>query len=419
VPSSSSSGRQADLAGGLLADVPTLDDLFAGHPDGSATVLVRADLNVPLDDGRITDDLRVQAAVPTLRELLDHGHGVVVCSHLGRPAGTSDPALSLAPVATRLAELLGAPVSLTKDVAGPDSRVHVDELQAGGVVLLENLRFDPGETSNDDGLAKRLAGLADLFVQDAFGAVHRAHASVEGVTHHLPSHAGRLLEAELVQLGRLLDDPPRPFLAILGGAKVSDKLAVLERLAERVDAIAVGGAMCFTFLAAEGHDVGMSRIEDDQVDTVRDLVARARARGVDVLLPSDVVVAPEFARDAPPTTVAVGAIPSGQMGLDIGPATAAAYGEAARTAGSVFWNGPMGVFEWPAFADGTRTVADALSKAAGITIVGGGDSAAAARQFGFDQDVTHVSTGGGASLELLEGKELPGVAALRRRSAQH
>jgi len=403
----------------LLSGVPTLDDLFAAHPDGDAVVLVRADLNVPLADGVITDDLRIRASLPTLRELVVHRHPVVVCSHLGRPDGAPEAALSLAPVAERLGQLLGVPVTLAADVAGDDCQRRARKLEPGEVLLVENLRFDPGETRNDDGLARRLAGLADVFVQDAFGAVHRAHASVEGVTHHLPSHAGRLLETELAELGTLLHDPPRPLLAILGGAKISDKLTVLERLSQHVDAIAVGGAMCFTFLVAEGHDVGTSRVEPDQVDTVRELVTRARARGVDVLVPTDVVVAATFDRDAPATTVGVTDIPPDQMGLDIGPATAEAVAGAVTAARSVFWNGPMGVYEWPAFSAGTRAVAEAMAASGARTIVGGGDSAAACRLFGLAERMTHVSTGGGAALELLEGRDLPGVAALRHADPHH
>ncbi|MDX1509964.1 MAG: phosphoglycerate kinase [Nitriliruptorales bacterium] len=403
----------------LLSGVGTLDDLAAMHPDGSAVVLVRADLNVPLADGEITDELRIQSSLPTIRELRDRGHPLVVCSHLGRPDGRIEPALSLAPVARRLGELLGASVELAGDVAGEGSAARASDLEPGDVLLLENLRFDAGETSNDPDLARRLAGLADAFVQDAFGAVHRAHASVDGVTRHLPSYAGRLLELELDRLGALLDDPPRPFLAVLGGAKVSDKLLVLERLSEHVDAIAVGGAMCFTFLVAEGHDVGTSRVEDDQVDVVRDLVGRARERGVEILLPTDVIVARSFSENAEPAIVGVDDMPGEQMGLDVGPSTAAAYADRIRSAGSVFWNGPMGVFEWPAFAAGTRSVAEAMADSTALTIVGGGDSAAATRLFGLADRVSHVSTGGGASLELLEGKDLPGLAALRRTPGHH
>jgi 3-phosphoglycerate kinase len=298
-------------------------------------------------------------------------------------------------------------------VVGPDATAKAAALKPGQVLLLENLRWEPGETKNDDALAEALAAMADVYVDDAFGASHRAHASISGIPARIPGYAGLLLERELDVLGGLLEDPARPYVAVLGGAKVSDKLTVLENLLERVDAIAVGGAMAFTFLVAEGVDVGASRVEEDQVETVGRLVAAARERGVDVLLPTDLVVAGEFAEDAPATTVPVAQIPADQMGLDVGPETAAAYAAALTGAGSVFWNGPMGVFEWEAFAAGTRTVADAIATTSAFTVVGGGDSAAAIRAFGLDDRVDHVSTGGGASLELLEGKELPGVVALR------
>ena len=393
----------------LLAGVRTLPDLNA---EGKR-VFVRADLNVPLRDGAITDDLRVQSSVPTLRALLGQGASVVVASHLGRPKGEPDPASSMAAVGTRLQELLSTEVLTASDVVGEDAKAKAAALRPGQVLLLENLRWHPGETKNDDDFAAALASLADVYVDDAFGAAHRAHASISGIPARIPGYAGLLLERELDVLGGLLEDPARPYVAVLGGAKVSDKLTVLENLLERVDALAVGGAMAFTFLVAEGVDVGASRVESDQVETVGRLVAAARERGVEVLLPTDVVVAPEFAEDAPATTVEVGAIPSDQMGLDVGPQTAATYATAITGAGSVFWNGPMGVFEWDAFAAGTRTVADAIANSDAFTVVGGGDSAAAIRAFGLDDKVDHVSTGGGASLELLEGKELPGVVALR------
>lgn len=393
----------------LLAGVRTLPDLDA---EGKQ-VFVRADLNVPLRDGAITDDLRVQSSVPTLRALLDQGASVVVASHLGRPKGTPDPASSMAAVGTRLQELLSTEVLTATDVVGEDAKAKAGALRPGQVLLLENLRWDPGETANDDDFAAALAALADVYVDDAFGASHRAHASIAGVPARIPGYAGLLLERELSVLGGLLEDPARPYVAVLGGAKVSDKLTVLENLLQRVDVLAVGGAMAFTFLVAEGVDVGASRVEADQVETVGRLVAAARERGVEVLLPSDVVVAPEFAEDAPATTVEVGAIPGDQMGLDVGPQTAQRYASAIAGAGSVFWNGPMGVFEWEPFAAGTRTVAEAIADSDGFTVVGGGDSAAAIRAFGLDDRVDHVSTGGGASLELLEGKELPGVVALR------
>jgi phosphoglycerate kinase len=394
----------------LLDGVPTLGDLDAA----GKRVFVRADLNVPLRDGEVTDDLRLRSSVPTLRRLLDQGAAVIVASHLGRPKGAPDPAYSLAPVGERLAELLGHEVIVATDVVGDDARAKAEALQPGQVLLLENLRFDAGETANDDDFADALASFADVYVDDAFGAAHRAHASISGIAARLPGYAGELLERELEVLGGLQADPARPYVAVLGGAKVSDKLIVLENLLERVDVVAVGGAMAFTFLVADGHDVGMSRVEHDQVDTVRELIGAARERGVEILLPTDVVVAPQFAEDAPATTVPVDGMPADQLGLDMGPDTAAAFAAAVADAGSVFWNGPMGVFEWEPFAAGTRAVAQAVADASGFTVVGGGASAAAIRAFGLDEQVDHVSTGGGASLELLEGKELPGVVALRR-----
>jgi phosphoglycerate kinase len=376
-------------------------------------VLLRADLNAPLSDGRVSDDLRLEAALPTLRSLLERGARVVLCSHLGRPTGFEDAQLSMAPVAARLGELLGRGVPVAADITGLDAQAKVAALADGEVVLLENLRFDPGEKANDDAFADALAALCDLYVNDAFGAAHRGHASITGVPARRPGAAGELLSRELEVLGGLLDAPARPYVAILGGSKVSDKLTVLDNLIERVDTICVGGAMCFTFLAAEGLAIGSSRVEVEQVATVRRLVARARAAGVTVHVPTDVVVAPTFARDAEPTVVTADAMPETQMGLDIGPETAAIYAQTVMAAGAVFWNGPMGVFEWPAFAAGTHAVAEAMADTDAFTVVGGGDSAAAIRSFGLDGRVTHVSTGGGASLELLEGKDLPGVAALR------
>ena len=393
----------------LLDGVPLMADLeVAGR-----RVLVRADLNVPLADGVIVDDLRIAACVPTLQELLARGASLVVCSHLGRPVGSGDPSTSLRPVAVRLAELLGRPVDLSSDVAGEDSARRAAALAPGEVLLLENLRWDPGETKGDEGLAARLAALADVYVDDAFGAAHRAHASISGVPAILPGAAGLLLARELEVLGALRDAPQRPYVAILGGAKVSDKLVVLECLLERVDVLAVGGAMASTFLLAEGLEVGRSRVEEDRVEVVHDLVAAARARGVDILLPVDLVVAETFDRDAPSLVVEADAMPVDRMSLDIGPRSAMRIAEVVGSAGAVFWNGPMGVSEWPSFASGTRTVAEALAASPGFSVVGGGDSAAAVRNLGLDADIDHVSTGGGASLELLEGRDLPGVEALR------
>jgi phosphoglycerate kinase len=394
----------------LLAGVSTLADLDAR----GKRVFVRADLNVPLRDGEVTDDLRIRSSIPTLEHLLDQDAGIVVASHLGRPKGAPDPAFSMAPVAGRLQEALGRTVIAAADVVGEDARAKASALEPGQVLLLENLRFDPGETTNDDALADALAAFADVYVDDAFGAAHRAHASIAGIPARLPGYAGFLLERELEVLGGLLADPARPYLAVLGGAKVSDKLGVLENLLQRVDVLAVGGAMAYTFLVAEGGEVGASRVEQDRVETVGRLLAEARERGVEVLLPEDVVTASRFAEDADHQVDAVTDIPADRIGLDVGPQTAGHFAEAIRVAGSVFWNGPMGVFEWDAFAAGTRTIAEAMAGAPGFTIVGGGDSAAAIRLYGLDQQVDHVSTGGGAALELLEGRDLPGVVALRR-----
>lgn len=377
-------------------------------------VLVRADLNVPIEDGRVADDLRIEASLATIERLRHAGARTVVCSHLGRPDGEVVEQLRLAPVGRRLSRLLGHPVTLARDVVGADARAVVEDLDEGDVCLLENLRFEPGEEANDDDFAAALSVFADVYVDDAFGAAHRAHASVVGVPARVRPHvAGELMAAELAALARLVADPPRPFVAVLGGAKVSDKLGVIEHLLERVDRLLVGGAMCFTFLAARGVDVGASRVEHDRIEICRELMARAEQAGVELLLPADVVVADSFAAQAEHEVVSVDAIGAGWMGLDVGAATVAAFAARIVDAGSVLWNGPMGVFEWEAFASGTRGVAEAVAGAPGYTVVGGGDSAAAIRQLGLDDRVSHVSTGGGAALEFLEGRELPGVAALR------
>jgi len=375
-------------------------------------VLVRNDFNVPLEDGRVTDDLRVRAAVPTLELLLERGARVVCCSHLGRPKGKRDERYTLAPVAPVLGERLDRRVAFVDDVAGQAARSAVDGLGGGEVLLLQNLRFEPGEEANDPEFADRLAALADLYVDDAFGAAHRAHASVVGVAERLPAYAGFLLAGEVKVLSRLLEDPERPFVAVLGGSKVSDKLAVLDSLLARVDRLVVGGGMCFTFLAAQGHEVGDSLFEADQVDAVKALLVAAERDGKPVLLPTDVVVATEVASDAERRTVPADGIEKGWKGLDIGPETAEAFAAALSDARTVFWNGPMGVFELAPFAAGTRRVAEAVAAADGFTVVGGGDSAAALAELGLADRVDHLSTGGGASLELLEGKTLPGVAAI-------
>jgi phosphoglycerate kinase len=375
-------------------------------------VLVRNDFNVPLEDGEVTDDLRIRASLPTLRWLTERGARVVCCSHLGRPKGKRDDRYSLAPVAGVLGEHLGRPVTFIDDIAGDQARRAVVELDDGDVLLLQNLRFDPGEERNDPALAERLAALAELYVDDAFGAAHRAHASVVGVAERLPSYAGFLLAGEVKELSRLLEGPERPFVAVLGGSKVADKLAVLSNLLGRVDRLVVGGGMCFTFLAARGLEVGDSLFEADQVDAVKELLATAEREGKQVLLPSDVVVAREVAEGAEARTVPADGIDKGWKGLDIGPRTAEAFAGAVRDARTVFWNGPMGVFELAPFAAGTRVVAEAVADADGYTVVGGGDSAAALAELGLADRIDHLSTGGGASLELLEGRTLPGVAAI-------
>jgi phosphoglycerate kinase len=375
-------------------------------------VLVRNDFNVPLEDGTVTDDLRIRAAVPTLRWLLDHGARVICCSHLGRPKGKPDPRYSLEPVRPVLAERLGVEVAFVDDVAGDQALQAAEALGDGQVLLLQNLRYEPGEEKNDPELADRLAALAEVYVDDAFGAAHRAHASVVGVAERLDAYAGFLLAGEVTELSRLLEDPERPFTAVLGGSKVSDKLAVLDNLLGRVDSLVVGGGMCFTFLAAKGHEIGDSLFEPEQVEAVRELLETASSQGKPVLLPTDVVVAREVSADAEARTVPADAIEAGWKGLDIGPASAMAFARAVTDARTVFWNGPMGVFELEPFAAGTKTVAEAVAAADGYTVVGGGDSAAALAELGLADRVDHLSTGGGASLELLEGKTLPGVAAI-------
>ena len=375
-------------------------------------VLVRNDFNVPLEDGKVTDDLRVRAAVPTLRWLLDHGARVICCSHLGRPKGRRDPKYSLEPVRPVLASELGAEVAFVDDVAGDQARQAAEALGDSQVLLLQNLRYEPGEEKNDPQLADRLASLAEVYVDDAFGAAHRAHASVVGVAERLPAYAGFLLAGEVKELSRLLEDPERPFTAVLGGSKVSDKLAVLDNLLGRVDSLVVGGGMCFTFLAAQGHEIGDSLFEPEQVEAVRQLLETASSQGKPVLLPTDVVVAREVSEDAEARTVPAEGIEAGWKGLDIGPETAKAFAAAVADARTVFWNGPMGVFELAPFAAGTKAVAEAVAAADGYTLVGGGDSAAALAALGLADRVDHLSTGGGASLELLEGKTLPGVAAV-------
>jgi phosphoglycerate kinase len=391
----------------------TIDDLeVAGR-----RVLVRADLNVPLDGSRITDDGRIRASVPTIRTLADRSARVIVCSHLGRPKGAPDARYSLSPVAERLTEVFGAPVAFAADTVGDSADQVVAELRDGQVALLENLRFNPGETSKDDAergaFADQLAALAELYVGDGFGAVHRKHASVYDVPQRLPHAAGGLVLAELAVLRRLTDDVERPFVVVLGGAKVSDKLGVIGNLLQSVDRLLIGGGMAYTFLKALGHEVGGSLLEEDQLDTVRGVLTDAEKRGVELVLPVDIVAATRYAPDAEHDVVRADAIPADREGVDIGPDTRQLFASKLADARTVFWNGPMGVFEFPAFAAGTRALADALTKVHGLTVVGGGDSAAAVRQLGFAEDAFgHISTGGGASLEYLEGKTLPGLAAL-------
>ena len=380
-------------------------------------VFLRCDLNVPLKDGVITDDGRIKASLPTIKLLLAAGASLVIAAHLGRPKGEAKPELSLAPVAQRLCELLAAPVIFPGEVVGAQVSAAASNLKAGEILLLENIRYSAAETSKDESerqvLAKELATLADVYVGDGFGAVHRKHASVYDLPKLLPHAAGTLVSAEVEVLKKLTIDPARPYGVVLGGAKVSDKIGVISNLLNKVDVMAIGGGMVFTFLAAQGKEIGSSLVENDLIPTVKDLIAKAESSGVKLILPTDIVVAPEFKIDAPATTVSADAIPADQMGLDIGPDSAAAFAAAIESCQTVFWNGPMGVFEFPNFAHGTKVVAQALTKVAGISVVGGGDSAAAVRALGFaDSDFGYISTGGGASLEYLEGKELPGLRAL-------
>ncbi len=375
-------------------------------------VLVRADLNVPLSNGEVADDMRIRAALPTIELLRERGAAIVLASHLGRPGGKVDPALSMAPVAKRLGELLGAEVKLAPGVIAGDVDLRCGALGPGDVLLLENTRFEPGETENDPKLAEALGTLADLYVNDAFGAAHRAHASTEGVAHRLPAYAGLLLERELKELGAVVDSPTRPLVVILGGAKVSDKVGVIDRFLEIADRILIGGAMCFSFFRAEGIATGDSLVEEKGIELAAEALERAETSQCELKLPVDLVLGKSFDAETERRESDGVEVPDGWMGLDVGPRTAAAYAEAIAAAGTVLWNGPMGAFEMEPFAAGTRTVAEAVAKAPGTTVIGGGDSVAALRKFGLDDEVDWLSTGGGASLELLEGKKLPGVEAL-------
>lgn len=398
-------------------DVKTINDVDVG----GRRVFLRADLNVPLDDGRITDDTRIRASLPTIVNLLERGASVVLASHLGRPKGKVNDALRLKPVADRLSQLLGRPVRMTGDALGPGVQVAVDKMRPGDLLLLENLRFHAEEEANDPEFAKSLASVADLYVNDAFGAAHRAHASTEGITHFLPAVAGLLMEREVTALETLLQKPAKPFHAVIGGAKVSGKLEVLEALLSRCQALLIGGGMANTFLAARGTELGKSLVEPDQLENAERILAEARRKRVRLMLPTDAVIAPQVHQRSKTQIVPIDAVPKDQMVVDIGPDTIAAYTGHLAKAKTVFWNGPMGVFEMPQFAEGTNAIATFLAERTGdgvVTVVGGGDSVAAVEQLGLAERMTHVSTGGGASLEFLEGKTLPGVAALLPKDAE-
>ena len=393
-----------------MADIKTIDQLDAK----GKRVLVRVDFNVPVKDGVVTDDTRIRAALPTIKKLVDDGAKVILMSHRGRPSGTGfEEEFSLRPAALRLAEVLGKPVAFASDIAGEDALAKAAALRDGDVLIVENLRFDKREKKNDPDFCAELARLGDVYVNDAFGTAHRAHASTAGVAALLPAFAGYLMEKEVSTLTGMLDDPKRPFCAILGGSKVSDKIQVIDALMDKCDTLIIGGGMCFTFLLAQGYSVGTSLKEEDWVERAGEMIAKAEEKGVKLLLPVDVVCADKFAEDANTKTVAVDAIPDDMMGLDIGPETVKLYAAAIAEAKTVFWNGPMGVFEMDAFAVGTRDVAQAVAdNAEADTIIGGGDSVAAVNKFDLGSRMTFISTGGGASMELVEGKDLPGVVAL-------
>jgi len=377
-------------------------------------VLLRCDFNVPRDKqtGEITSDKRIVASLPTIKYLLDNGARVIACSHMGKPKGEYKKELSLASVAVRLSELLNMPVKFSNDIVGEESLKLASELKNGDIMLIENVRFDPGEEKNDPEFAKKLASFGDIFVSDAFGSVHRAHASTAGVAAFLPAYAGYLVEKEISIMGNALDNPKRPFVAVLGGAKVSDKIGVISNLLDKADTLVIGGGMAYTFLKAMGKNVGKSLLEEDKVELAGQLMQKAKEKNVKFLLPVDIAIGDRFAADCEKRIVDVDSIPDDWMGLDIGEKSIALFVEATKGAGTIIWNGPMGVFEFPAFADGTKSMAMALASSGAITIVGGGDSVAAVEQMGFSEKITHISTGGGASLEFLEGIELPGVACL-------
>ncbi|MFJ7738235.1 phosphoglycerate kinase [Lysinibacillus sp. NPDC097287] len=375
-------------------------------------VFVRVDFNVPMENGAITDETRIRAAIPTIKYLVEQGAKVILASHLGRPKGEVKEDMRLTAVGVRLAELIGKPVTKLDESIGEAVEAAVAKMQDGDIVLLENVRFHAGEEKNDPTLAEQFARVADVYVNDAFGAAHRAHSSTEGIAKHVPAVAGFLMEKELDVLGKALSEPERPFTAIIGGAKVKDKIGVIESLLEKVDHLIIGGGLSYTFLKAQGYDVGQSLLEEDKIELAKGFIQKAKDKGVQLHMPIDAVVANEFSKDAETKVVDVDAIPSDWMGLDIGPKTAAKYAEVIKNSKLIIWNGPMGVFEMDKFANGTKTVADAMAATAGYTVIGGGDSAAAVEKFNVADKMDHISTGGGASLELMEGKELPGILAL-------
>ncbi|KGR80033.1 phosphoglycerate kinase [Ureibacillus manganicus] len=375
-------------------------------------VFVRVDFNVPMEEGKITDETRIRAAIPTIEQLTSRGAKVILASHLGRPKGEVKEEMRLTAVGTRLSEILGQPVQKLDEFIGNSVEETIGNMQDGEIVLLENVRFHKGEEKNDEELAKQFASLADIYVNDAFGAAHRAHASTEGIAKHIPAVSGLLMEKELDVLGKALSNPERPFTAIIGGAKVKDKIGVIENLLDKVDHLLIGGGLSYTFSKAQGYSIGKSLVEEDKIELAKGFIEKAKEKGVELHLPVDAVVANEFSKDAETKVVDISEIPEEWMGLDIGPKTAAKYAEVIANSKLIIWNGPMGVFEMEPFANGTKSVADAMAETAAYTVIGGGDSAAAVEKFGVAEKMDHISTGGGASLELMEGKELPGITAL-------